>query len=437
MIVKKFHFSCLLLLGTVFLLNAQTKPIISTLPNGFTLILSPVENTDAACVFSYHKTGVRDNPVELKGASYLFQYLMFLETENLDPYDRLMFVKKNGGVSIGRVNYDNSVFYQVIPDDKMNNALWLESERIKSLKIADRDINIQKNNIYRRVQRLASANIGFRAKDWVRSKVFENTIYEVPVYGRVDKIRSFSNQGIKNTYELYRNPADIIMVISGHFNTSQVIQLVEKYFSHSMLMNFPRQRNYVIANPQKKYISKNWLIKDLPKHFVCIGIRTPAKMSYDHLYFEFIRYYLLDSRLSKLKKMINQVNNLGIDITYEYSNHIESNALIIKMESPIRLEIDKAKYILEKELEALQKFPLSNSILKSVKSLMEIDFYKNMGKLDRRSYLLAEHYHLFGNLNFEKNFLKRVRKISQYDIMEISKKYLVKGNLVVLNVYKK
>jgi hypothetical protein len=107
------------------------------------------------------------------------------------------------------------------------------------------------------------------------------------------------------------------------------------------------------------------------------------------------------------------------------------------MDSPIRLEIDKAKYILEKELEALQKFPLSSSVLKIIKALMEIDFYKNMGKLDRRGFMLAEHYHLYGNLNFEKNFLKRVRKISQYDIMEVSKKYLIKENLVVLNVYKK
>ena len=437
MTVKRFLLFYLLFIGIGLFLIAQAKSSVSKLPNGFTLILSPVENIEAACVFFYHKTGVRDNPIDIRGASYLYQYLMFLGTENLDPYDRIMFIKKNGGISIGRVNYDNSIFYQVIPDDKMNNALWLESERIKSLKITDKDINIQKGNIYKRVYRLMNSNIGFRAKDWVRSKVFENTVYEIPVYGSIEKIRTFSNQEVKNTYEFYRNPSDIIMVISGRFNTSQIIQWVEKHFSHDVFMKFPRQRNYVINEPHKKYINKNWLIKDLAKNFVCLGIRAPGKLSYDHLYFEFIRYYLLDTRISKLEKMINQVNNLDVKITYEYSNHIESNALIMKMDSPIRLEIDKAKYILEKELEALRKFPLSSANLKMVKSLMEIDFQKNMSKLDRRSYILAEHYHLFGNLNFEKNVLKRIRKTSQYDIIEMSKKYLVKENLVVLNVYKK
>jgi predicted Zn-dependent peptidase len=99
--------------------------------------------------------------------------------------------------------------------------------------------------------------------------------------------------------------------------------------------------------------------------------------------------------------------------------------------------MEKAKYVFEKEFDALQKFPISSYNLKIVKSLMELDFLKSMNKLEKRSMMLAENYHMFGNLNFEKNYLKRIRKISQYDIIEISKKYLVKENLVILNVYKK
>lgn len=433
---KSLTFAAILIGSTVCLL-AYIKPSVVKFQNGFTVILSPTENTEAACLLTYHLSGVRDNPDDIKGASYLYQYLMFLGTQHLDPYDRIMFVKKNGGEGIGRVNYDNSFFYQIIPEDKLGNAIWLESERLKSLKITDQQIDIQKNNLHKRIKRLLNSNVSFRAKEWVRSMAFENTAYEKPIYGDVEKILTFNNVRIRNIYDNFRNLPDIIMVVSGNFNASQVMQLISKNFSYSFPRRSRVQQKYKLEEPRKNYVYKNWLIDELPGNFVLVGIRTPAKLGYDFLLFDFIRYYLLDERISKLDKMVNRDNNLNVNIDHEYSSNIESNAILIKFSSSSRLNLDKTKYILEKELEALRMFPISSNNLKIVKSLMELDFFKNMNKIEKRSLMLAENYHLFGNLNFEKNHIKRIRKITQYDIMEISKKYLTKENLVILNVYKK
>ena len=435
--VRRFIIFYPLLLFHFFFLNGAVKSSVVKLPSGLTVILSPIENMEAACVLSYHLTGARDDTPELKGASYLYQYLMFLGTENLDPYDRLLFIKKNGGLSSGRVNYDNSVFYQLFPYDKMNNALWIESERIKSLQITDWEINIQKNNLHNRILKLGQSNVSFRAKEWVRSRVFEGTVYESPLYGELDKLRSMNPSGIKAIYQHFKNLSTIIIVVSGNFNPTQVMDFIDKNFSPQSPVSISRGRNYVIIAPRKSYLAKNWLIKDLPEHFAIYGIRTPSKLGYDHLYFAFIRHYLLDDRVSRMEKMINRLNNLNVDISYEYSNNIEANALIIKLASVSRVNLEKAKYVFEKELEALRTIPMSSTNLKAVKSLMEIDFFKNLSKPERRCMMLAENYHLFGNVNLVGNHIKRIRKISQYDIMEISKKYLNRDNLVLLNVYKK
>jgi len=407
------------------------------LPNGLTVILSPDENIQATCVMSYHLTGVRDDLPEIKGASFLYQYLMFQGTENLDPYDRIMFVKRNGGISSGRVNYDNSIFFQIIPDHKLGNAVWLESERVKSLKITDRIINSQKNTVYKRMSRLESSNVSFRAKNWVRSKVFEGTVYQTPLYGDLAKLRTFNNNKIKSIYDNYRDLTDLILVISGRFNELNVNQMIKKHFSHPFPKRRNKQRNYVVSKPREKYVYKNWLIENLVNNFVVYGIRAPAKLSYNHIYFDFVKYYLVDERISKLEKTMNSVNLLDVNITYEYSDHIESTAFIIKIASSKRINVEKAKYIMENQLEFLQKNPLSNSNLKMVKSLMEIDFLKNLATLEKRSIFLAENYYLFGDLKFQDTYLNRIRKISQYDIMEICKKFLSKNNLVILNVFKK
>jgi predicted Zn-dependent peptidase len=437
MVVKTIILICILLFSLFPKINGAFKINAYRLPNGLTVILSPDENIQATCVMSYHLTGVRDDSPEIKGASYLYQYLMFQGTENLDPYDRIMFAKRNGGTSSGRVNYDNSVFFQVIPDHQLNNAIWMESERIKSLKITDQVINHQKNTVFRRQSRLESSNVSFRAKNWVRSKVFEGTSYEKPLYGDLVKLRSFDNRKIKSIYDNYRDLTDLILVICGRFDELKVNQLIKKHFSHPFPKSRNKQRNYSVSKPREKYIYKNWLIENLANNFVIYGIRAPARLSYNRILFDFVKYYLIDERISHLEKLMNGINRLDVNITYEYTDHIESNAFIIKIASPKRINVEKAKYIMENVLTFLQKNPLSNSKLRMVKSLMEIDFLKSLAIIEKRSILLAENYYLFGDLKFQDSTTKRIRKISQYDIMEICKKYLSKKNLVILNVYKK
>jgi predicted Zn-dependent peptidase len=70
-----------------------------------------------------------------------------------------------------------------------------------------------------------------------------------------------------------------------------------------------------------------------------------------------------------------------------------------------------------------------------VKTLMEIDFKKNILDLKMSGLLLAENYHLWGSLDYVGKYLKALRKITPFDVNRTAKKYLRKENQVILNVY--
>lgn len=434
----------LLFLQVCLPLHANSRVSTFRLANGLRVILSPVDvdNVDAACVLLYHLTGVRDDPPGIKGASYLFQNLMLLGTQNLDVYDRIVYIKRNGGISDRIVNYDYSIFYQVIPASEINTALWLESERIHSLELSGQNISIEKNNIYSRNYRLINSNVNFKTLNHIKAIIFENTIYETPIYGNLEEIRKFDNRAVIKLYRNFKNLSNIIMVIAGKFDNEEIKKSIIKYFGGILPQSLPRphKKNYVPIEPRKKYVYENLLFENLSEPFVLYGIRAPSKFSNDYLYFDFIRFYLVDERISRLEYLLNKSNKLDVTISYHYTGHFESNALIIKISARRRVNLERAKYFVNKELAALIKGKqgtLSNTDMKVTKSLMEIDFLKKMSLLEQRSIFLAENYYMSGQLNGVEKYLKELRKINSYDIYRIARRYLGKDNRVNLNVYPK
>lgn len=411
-----------------------------TLPNGLRVILSPVNNVKAVCLLLYHQNGVRDDPPEIRGASYLYQNLMLLGTKNLDIYDRILYLKRNGGYSDRIVSYECSIFYQVVPASDINNALYLESERISSLQLTSSNIRAEQNRVYAKNYRLTNANVQVRASDWVKSMLFAGSIYEMPVYGNLEEIRSFDYQAIKKLYNNFGNLSNIIMVISGEFDSAELKKSINKHFGTLSIVPKPTRNSKKINTslaPRKKFVSENLLVDNLSQPFILYGILGPAKFNFDHLYFDFIRYYLVDERISNLEEILNRERNLNVSISYESIDYLETSALIIKITAKHRANLERARFFLVKKLDALQKGTISTAEVKMTKSLMEIDFMKKMSRLETRSIFLAEYYQETGKLNGEENHLKRIQRINAYDIYRIARTYLEKNNRVNLNVYPK
>jgi predicted Zn-dependent peptidase len=410
------------------------------LKNGLQVILSPIDNIKAVCVLLYHQTGIRDDPPEIRGASYLYQNLMVLGTKNLDIYDRILYLKRNGGIGDRVVNYDYSIFYQVVPASHINNALYLESERISSLQLTSSNIRIEQNRVYTKNYHLTNSNVHVMASNKIKSMLFSGSIYETPVYGNLEEIRGFDLQAVKKRYDNFRNLSNIIMVISGKFDIAELKKSINKHFGILSFVpkptrNFKKSETFLAA--RKEFVSENKLVNNLSESFILYGILGPAKFNFDHLYFDFIRCYLVDERISKLEEILNRQRNLNVFISYESIDHLEASALIIKIADKRRANLERARYFLVKKLDTLQKGTISSADVKMTKSLMEIDFMKKMSRLETRSAFLAESYQKTGNLNSEENYLKRIRKINAYDIIRIARKYLEKNNRVNLNVFPK
>jgi zinc protease len=438
MSVKRF-----LLIGIIiFLLSfssfPQNYPQTYELPNGLRVILSLLPDAQATCIFLYHLTGARDEPQDLKGGSMVLSRLMpHAPTQNLERYLRIYSVIINGGSSNFFLNYDYSYSSTVVPENFLQNTLWFESERVNSLKFDPRTTRSYLNMNYFRYTGLLENSITFSVFGWMKSQIFQNTIYGTPLYGDLKNLRNYDPGRIAKLYSNFANPGKILLILCGKFTIPEAKRYINDYFGKLRQVYQNNKVTYKIIKPKEKFFHKNLLKERISQHSIIYGFRAPSRLSYDYIPFKLVQHYLLDKRMSKLEDILLNKNKLEVDISYEVTDNIESNALILEISSPSRLTITKTRYILDQEFASLGKVPIPNSRIRLIKSIMKLDYYKKLGNLEGRCQIIARNYHLYKDLKFEERFLSKLNRITPLDTTKIGKKYFLKNNQTILNVYKK
>jgi len=436
--VKRVCTALLALAWTCLPLPAQAKaPYTYQLPSGLTVILAPIPGMQATCVLTYHKNGVRHDPPAIRGASFLYQYLMMLATENLEDYDRLMFIRKNGGESNARVGIDFAYFSQLIPDHTIANALWLEHERLTSLLFFNQAINSQKQSLFQRLSTLLKENIFVRAQEWVRSKVMENTVYQEPAFGSLEMLRNLDNRSIRSRYPVFQNPQNIILVLCGSLNIRESVALIREHFQLRNNSQALKQTPFEVIPPRDKAVNETWRTPQADQNAIIYGIRAPGMYSKDYLGFQLLYTFLSDPRYSQLDKILNQNNHLNIQISRETTHQFEANAVIFRIASPSRLAIEKAAYLVNRLLNALFNEKLSNNDLRQARTLMEIDLRKEKLDPEKRALWHAQQYHMFGPKGRGRSREQALGSLNLMDLHLLCRKYLSPENRVILNVYKK
>ena len=412
-------------------------PYTYQLPSGMTVILCPIPGMQATCVLTYHKNGVRHDPPAIRGASFLYQYLMMLGTENLDDFDRLMFIRRNAGESNVRVGMDYAYFSQLIPDHTIANALWLEHERLTSLLFFDPSVNAQKRNLSQRLSALVRENTIFRAQEWVRAKVFENTVYQDPVYGSLDVLRNLDNDSIRSRYPVFQNPENIILVLSGSLKIREAISLIREHFPLNSDGAAIKSPPFEAIPPREQAARETWKDTDTSMNAIIYGFRTPGLVSEDYLAFQIIQSFLTDPRHSRLDRILNQDNHLNIRIAREMTHQFEANALIFRISSPSRMAIQKAADLVNQLLDVLAGGNLTNNDLRQTRTLMEIDLRKAMLEPEQRALREAQQVHLFGPKGLARSPESELKAFTIQDLQQVCRKYLSQKNRVIFNVFKK
>lgn len=205
-----------------------------TLPNGLEVILSEDHRLPMVAVNLWYHVGPANESAGRTGFAHLFEHMMFQGAKHVPPDSHFRLLEGAGASDInGTTDFDRTNYFETLPANQLELALWLESDRMGYLlDVLDQPSLTNQQDVVRneRRQSLENAPYGIVEEEVFHQLYPKGHPYYASVIGSHADIQAAKLDDVKSFFKTYYAPNNASLAIVGDFDRAQARQLVAKYF---------------------------------------------------------------------------------------------------------------------------------------------------------------------------------------------------------------
>jgi len=222
--------------------NFRVPVVYYKLPNGLRVVLSPDHTAPTVVTALYYRIGFRVEPKDRTGFAHLFEHMMFQGSRNLGKMEFIKLVQQNGGMLNGSTRFDFTNYFEVLPSNKLETALWAEADRMKGLAITDENLKNQQGVVGNEVK-VAVLNRPYGGFPWLYMPQYANTNWYNAhnFYGDLKDIQAATLEDVQKFFKTYYAPNNAALAVVGDFEPEAAKAIVEKYFAQIPKSDLPPQ----------------------------------------------------------------------------------------------------------------------------------------------------------------------------------------------------
>jgi len=397
------------------------------LGNGLEVILYPDTTLPTVAVNIWYRVGSANERPGKTGFAHLFEHMMFQGSENIPKEGHFKYIQEAGGTLNGSTSIDRTNYYESLPANSLELALWLESDRMGFMLpgLTQEKLDNQKEVVMNeRRQRYENQPYGLTWEILFSNLYSNDHPYSWPTIGWMEDIKKFELDDVKNFFKKYYSPNNASLVIGGNFKIDEAKELVEKYFGGIQ----SGDEVLPVEAPVQKLIENKLVIQEdnvqLPRiHFAW---HSDKMFGEDDAVLDILADVLSSSKNSRLQKNLLYDKQIAQDASaFQYSAKLNGSFIIFSTAKP-GITLDEIKKEIFAEIEQLIKYGITDEELLRAKNGIKSSYIYSLQKIDTVVDHL-NHYNYF--LNEPDSFLfdiDRYEKVTAEKVKQAAEKYLNK-----------
>src|SRR3954454_6256627 len=247
--------------------RAATRPTrldytMTTLPNGMKVVFLEDHSTPIIHAEVWYHVGSKNEKPGRTGFAHLFEHMMFKGSKNVEPEGHPSWISSIGGQSNAYTTEDATVFCQTTPAQYLPLVLWLEADRLGSLRVNE-DVFKAEREVVKEERRMRIDNQPYgRLNELIYDQAFTVHPYKHPTIGSMTDLEAASIADVRDFFRTYYVPNNATLVLVGDFDTKEALDLVTKYLGRVPKSQRPVPRDIPKEPPQTKErrvtLSESW-----------------------------------------------------------------------------------------------------------------------------------------------------------------------------------
>ena len=214
----------------------QVKYSEYTLKNGLKVILSVDHSAPVIAVSVTYNVGSRNERPGRTGFAHLFEHMMFQGSMNVGKGEHMMLIQDNGGTMNGTTNKDRTNYFESLPANQLDLALFLESDRMKSLDISQATLDNQRAVVQEEKRQSYDNQPYGQLSETIDKMAYNSFGSQHTTIGSMDDLNAATLDDVQSFCKTYYSPNNAVIAIAGDFKEGDAKKKVEKYFGE-----IPRQ----------------------------------------------------------------------------------------------------------------------------------------------------------------------------------------------------
>ena len=434
--------ACSLLISGAFLARSADFKIPFEkyqLKNGLRVVLSKDNAVPVVTVYMIYDVGSRSEEKGRTGFAHLFEHMMFEGSANAPKGMHFKTVESNGGTLNGSTHPDFTDYYDILPSNKLATALWLESDRMRSLAITDENLKNQKEAV-KQERRLSFDNQPYATAivDVWPQLIFRNWQSSHSLIGSFEDLNAASVEDVSKFFKTYYAPDNAALVIVGDIQIPETKKLIEEYFGD--IPSQPKPAHPNLAEPPG-FQPRTEVYKDKLAQVpgVVLGYMGPKRRSPDFYALNMADAILTLGDSSRLRQdlvkgkqsVIQYETNLGWPFASPLDYRDPEPYAMFLLYKP-NFTSDQIVAQAQEELTKLAAEPVDAKELERVKTELRASRIRDMQGSLSRARALAQYEITDGDPGLVNTELDRMLAVTPAQIQAAAKQYLTPERRAVL-----
>ena len=405
------------------------------LKNGLNVILYSDRRVPLVHVTFHYRVGSSYERPGKSGLAHLFEHLMFQGSQNVGKAEHGRHVDSVGGRWNASTSKDRTNYFETVPSNALELALWLEADRMRSLKVTPENFENQRQTVIEEKKQsydnrpYGSALLRFDAL------AYENWAYAHPIIGSVDDLRKATVEDAVTFHRSHYGPDNATLVVAGDLLEEEALQLVSNHFEDIELrtdatapdLDEPRQ------SEEKLEVVRDELA---PLPMLHLGYHIPFAGSRAHYALSVLALVLARGESSRLYRRMIYDNNWVASLSAGPNLYRGPQMFVFWFQTQDGVDIQTVQEALEEELSRVRDLRISDQELEKARNQVLYRAVSSRATIQGIGEGLAQYMTYFEDpmlINLE---VERFLEVTAEEILAVARQFLVPENRTTIIVEK-